>query len=86
MNGRITHLVSFVSGEVRSVQHLDEIRAMKSVEAVEVSVGVGSAIQPTVDISATDCGTIRLLHQDEDVIRTDFARIVELMRTMFVVD
>ena len=84
-HGRICHLVSFVQGEVVEVMHAEEIEAMESVEAFECTVGVGSVISPTIDISATDAGQVRMVHEDEAVIERDFQRIVELMETMFVV-
>jgi len=58
---------------------------MASFQSLELSVGVGSAIAPTVDISNTDCGLIRLAHADVRVIEADYRRVVALMPSMFVV-
>jgi len=48
----------WTTGELLRVAHLDVIQELPSVEAIELSVGEGSSIRPTVDISATDCGQV----------------------------
>ena len=59
---------------------------MASFKALELSVGVGSEISQTVDISNTDCGLIRLVHDDFRVLEADYRRIVDLMPSMFVTE
>jgi hypothetical protein len=88
-HGRIVHLVSYVRGELVGLKHQDELRLLPSVASVELSVGVGgsSSLTPTVDISSTDCGCIRLVHENPLQVEADYRRIVEhLMPTMFVVE
>jgi hypothetical protein len=51
-------LLMWTTGELLRVAHLDVIQELPSVEAIELSVGEGSSIRPTVDISATDCGQV----------------------------
>lgn len=52
---------------------------------MELSVGAGAGLVPTVDISATDCGTVRLVHEDIAQLEQDYATAVGLMPTMFIV-
>jgi hypothetical protein len=83
--GRVVHLVSSVSGALARVDHLARIQALESVEAIELSVSPGDQLVPTIDISATDCGTIRLVHHDRGVLERDYDLIVSLMPSMFLV-
>ena len=85
--GRVVHLVSFVRGTLIRVdpQQLKFIEALSSVKAVELSVGPGSWLEPTRDISATDCGQVRMIHGDPRVLESDYNALVNTMPYLFEV-
>jgi hypothetical protein len=82
--GRIVHLISTTEGVISAARHLDEIRALPSVHLLEVPLAVGDVLVKTVDIR-TDAGYVILMHDDEEVLRADYERIVELQDTIFEV-
>jgi hypothetical protein len=82
--GLIVHLISTAEGVISAVRHLDEIRALPSVHLLEMPLAVGDVLVKTVDIR-TDAGYVILMHDDEEVLRADYERIVELQDTMFEV-
>jgi hypothetical protein len=69
---------------ISAVRHLDEIRALPSVHLLEVPLAVGDVLVKTVDIR-TDAGYVILMHDDEEVLRSDYERILELQDTIFEV-
>ena len=62
------------------------LQALPSVQAVELSVAPGSAMEPTRDISATDCGQVRLVHPDPAVLEADYEAIVAAMPLLFEIE
>ena len=85
--GRVVHLVSFVEGTLRRVSPalLAQLEGLPSVAAVELSVGPGSALEPTRDISATDCGQVRMVNSDPAALERDYAAVVAAMPLLFEV-
>lgn len=90
MNGATAHLVSYASGRLKQVhiQHLDEINNMQSVLEMEVYpeyLTEGEEIRKTIDIRS-DAGYVLMVNDDEDALRRDYERIVELMPLLFETD
>ena len=64
---------------------LDQLEGVPSVAAVELSVGPGSALERTRDISATDCGQVRMVNSDPAALERDYAAVVAAMPLLFEV-
>ena len=86
-SGRVVHLVSYVSGKLKRIHHMEQISALESVQDIHFfpKFVVGEDIPATVDIS-TDAGYVHLIHSDPDVVESDYQTIVDLMPTMLEVE
>jgi hypothetical protein len=89
-HGAIVHFVSFVEGKIARVRYdiLTEMEDLDSVMDLDVYpqfLQVGNEIQKTVDIR-TDTGWAHLMNDDEEKFRSDYERLVELMKYMFEVE
>jgi hypothetical protein len=89
-HGAIVHFVSFVEGKISRIRFdiLTEMEDLDSVMDLEVYpqfLEVGNEIQKTVDIR-TDTGWAHLMNDDEEKFKSDYERLVELMKLMFEVE
>jgi len=76
--------VSSVSGELVRLDHLDEMRAMKSFVQFDVLPKVGDRIHVTIDCF-TAVGSVTLSHVQRTIVEADHQRIRQLEKTMFLV-
>lgn len=83
--GMIVHLISVVEGTVSRVAHLEEIRALPSFMAIELSYEVGDVIVKTTDIR-TDSGYALIAHESNEVLQRDFKTICGLQYSLFEVE
>lgn len=82
---KVVHLVSYVSGILVAIHHLEEISSLRSVTDVHLFPKfshLGEQVEPTIDIS-TDAGYVHLIHEDPCVVENDYEAIVSMMPTMF---
>jgi len=89
-HGAIVHFVSHVEGRISRIRFdiLEEMEDLPSVMDMHVYpqfMEVGNPIGKTVDIR-TDTGWAHLMNDDEEEFRSDYARMVELMKDMFEVE
>jgi hypothetical protein len=89
-NGAMVHLVNYARGTLAYVNEaaLMEIQSMESVLDLEVYgsfLELGNEITPTLDIRS-DAGWVQLVNDDPEAFQRDYARIVELMPTLFEVE
>ncbi|WP_414169774.1 ATP-grasp domain-containing protein [Streptoverticillium reticulum] len=68
---RYVSLISPVSGRVTSLSGFGRIRELESFAGLQLGVGVGDVLAPTVD-SATSPGVCYLLHDDPGQIEADY--------------
>jgi hypothetical protein len=80
--GRILHLISYVDGKVKAINHVDEIQALESAILVNVEPEVGDEVRKTVDIR-TDCGYVLLYHDDPKKVLEDYDAIVKYQSDLF---
>jgi len=82
--GQCVDLVSYISGTVKSTPGYDLIRSLESLVVLEVHIGQGSKIKPTIDL-ATDNGCCAMMNTDRAALDRDIAIIRELesTQTMF---
>lgn len=83
----IVHLACHVEGTLKELNHIEELEQMESVQRYEIYEPyrtIGYDIEKTKDIR-TDAGWVILLSDDKDQFQRDYDRIMELMKTMFVV-
>jgi len=83
----IIHLVCHARGTVVAIHGREELDGMESVLAMEIypAFQIGEDVEPTVDIR-TDAGWLHLMNDDQETFDADYARIMELMTTMFEVE
>jgi len=75
--GQCVDLVSFSQGIVKATPGYNIIRSLPSFVCLETHIKPGSKVSRTVDIS-TDCGSLVLLNDDEDVLMRDIAIIRQM--------
>lgn len=81
----MVHLVNFVSGTLKQLNHVEEMFALPSVlegEIYEPFRTPGSRIEPTIDIRS-DAGWLQLLSEDQPELERDYQQIEAWMPTMF---
>lgn len=89
-HGAVVHFVSHAEGTLSRVRHevLAEMEGLASVMDMHVYpqfLEVGAPIRKTVDIRS-DSGWAHIMNDDKEVFESDYARLVELMKTMFEVE
>ena len=77
--------VSPVEGTLIKIDHVDEIKRMKSYMRFDVMPEPGIYLHKTIDCF-TPAGSVTLSHKDRKIVDADHQRIRELEKTMFVVD
>eukprot|EP00571_Detonula_confervacea_P012019 CAMPEP_0172305252 /NCGR_PEP_ID=MMETSP1058-20130122/6570_1 /TAXON_ID=83371 /ORGANISM="Detonula confervacea, Strain CCMP 353" /LENGTH=965 /DNA_ID=CAMNT_0013016783 /DNA_START=201 /DNA_END=3098 /DNA_ORIENTATION=+ len=75
--GQEVILVSFAEGDVIGTPGYDEIKDLESFVCLETGVAVGCRVERTVDL-LTGVGSAILLHEDEEVVKRDIAKIREM--------
>lgn len=75
--GQCVDLVSFSHGIVKATPGYDIIRSLPSFVCLETHIKPGSQVHRTVDIS-TDCGSLVVLNDDEEVLMRDIAIIRQM--------
>lgn len=80
----VKFLISNQSGYVKKINCLDEIRSLASFVDMSLNVKSSGFLVKTIDL-LTAPGIINLCHEDEDVIRKDYEKIVLLEQEMFEV-
>lgn len=76
-HGQECILVSFSRGVVKSTPGFEEIKKLPSYVYLETGVRPGSEVDYTIDLF-TGIGSAILMHQDEELVRRDVARIREM--------
>ena len=83
--GRIVHLISFVSGEITKIKHLDTLKSLPSLLEYKLEIEVGEEAYKTVDIR-TDCGYVLLCNENAAIERADYEHILKFQPFMIEVD
>lgn len=77
-NGMQIFLISMVSGEIKSMPHMDTIRNRPSFAAMNMNFEVGMTIA-TTNNGWSSPGNVTLVHDDPKVIHDDYDFIVKLV-------
>ena len=83
--GSKVDLVSSVTGKLRSMPHLDDVKRLKSYLSTDMLPKPGEAITPTIDCFSA-VGSISLVHVDRKQVEADYAKIREWEASFFDVD
>lgn len=75
--GQEVLLVSYAAGDVVGTPGYDEIKELESFVFLETGVSVGCKVEHTVDLLTT-VGSVILLHEDEEVVKRDVAKIRDM--------
>ena len=75
--GQEVILVSYAAGDVIGTPGYDDIKELESFVYLETGVSIGCKVEHTVDL-LTSVGSVILLHEDEDVVKRDIAKIREM--------
>jgi len=75
--GQEVMLVSYAEGDVIGIPGYDDIKEFESFVYLETGVSVGSKVEHTVDLN-TCVGSVILMHNDEEVVKKDIAKIREM--------
>jgi len=75
--GQEVILVSYVDGDVIGTPGYDDIKELESFVFLETGVSIGCKVEHTVDL-LTSVGSVILLHEDEEVLKQDIAKIREM--------
>jgi len=81
-HGCTLFLVSFVEGKLRSLPHVETVRALPSFIQFSMLPNVGDPIKITVDCFS-QCGAIQMAHENADVLQADYDHVHSLMNTFF---
>jgi biotin carboxylase len=78
-------LIAPVSGKLRNIRYLSEIKNLPSFREIKLGVNIGSHLDRTLDL--TTCpGLIYLVHEKEEVVMRDYEKLVEFEKDMFEVE
>ncbi|KAL7527822.1 hypothetical protein ACHAXR_007267 [Thalassiosira sp. AJA248-18] len=75
--GQEVILVSYAEGDVIGTPGYDDIKELESFVYLETGISIGCKVEHTVDL-VTSVGSVILLHEDEDVVKRDIAKIREM--------
>lgn len=75
--GQEVILVSYAAGDVIGTPGYDDIKELESFVFLETGVSVGCQVEHTVDL-LTSVGSVILLHEDEEVLKQDVAKIRDM--------
>ncbi len=75
--GQEVMLVSYAEGQVIGTPGYDIIKTLPSFVSMETGVCIGSYVEHTVDL-LTCVGSVILVHDDEEVVGKDIAKIREM--------
>lgn len=72
--GSYFHFVSTQDGIVRTIRHLNDIKALPSFHGISLNVSVGHPLKKTIDLDSSP-GYVNLLHDNPAVIQRDYEAI-----------
>ena len=75
--GQEVILVSYAEGDVIGTPGYDDIKELESFVYLETGITTGCKVEHTVDL-LTSVGSVILLHEDEEVMNRDIAKIREM--------
>lgn len=75
--GQEVILVSYAEGDVIGTPGYDDIKELESFVYLETGIAKGCKVEHTVDL-VTSVGSVILVHEDEEVVKRDVAKIREM--------
>ena len=79
--GRIVHLISFKSGTICKISHIEKIKSLQSFHYLHFPHEVGDEIDYTKDIR-TDAGYVLLKHSIQEILDADYRYILSIQPTL----